>query len=97
MKLKFALVGLIALSGAAFTAVRHRLCRSPLSDKHQTLRASHWFVVRTAVSARHRPIDGMAMASVAMAMACVEVTDTTVRMAITGLSSVLTVNGEAAN
>jgi hypothetical protein len=54
----------------------------PLAPPSQlrTLRASLWFAARMAVSARHQSIDGTATASVAMA--CVELTDTTVAIAV---------------
>jgi len=54
MKLRLALVGLVALGGAALTAgngIGH--ARSPLSDnpRLQTLRALLWFAARMVVSA----------------------------------------------
>src|SRR3954451_20346334 len=61
-----------------------RQCLSPLSDspRFQALRALHWFAARTAVSAQRPSTDATATAivatvSIAMVMACIEVTGTT--------------------
>jgi hypothetical protein len=87
MKLRLALVGLVALGGAALTAgMASAMPLAPLEQSRlQTLRALLWSAVRMVVSAQHPSTDGTATASVAMVMACVEVTHTIAAIAVGNL------------
>jgi hypothetical protein len=81
MKLRLALVGLVALGGAALTAGMASAMPLAHFPQFRTLRTSLWCAVRMVVSARGPSTDDMVTAFVVMAM-CVQPTDTAGSIAV---------------